>query len=56
MGYILFPIRDLLESTFTIIPPVGDKMNLALMIIGGISCAIWIGLMLKYEKTEVSNR
>ncbi len=56
MGYIIYPIRDLLEATFTIIPPLGMKMDIALCVVGGIACTIWIGLMLKYEKQEVSNR
>jgi len=56
MGYILYPIRDIFEATFTVMPKIGDGMNLFLMIMGSVACAIWIGLMLKYEKTEVPNR
>ncbi len=56
MGYILFPIRDLFEASFTYMPKIGDTMNLALMIMGAVSGAIWIGLMLKYEGKEVNNR
>lgn len=56
MGYILYPIRDIFEATFKVMPAIGDVMNLGLMIVGSVACAIWIGFMVKYEKQEVSNR
>ena len=56
MGYILYPIRDLLEATFTIIPVLGNNMNIMLCVVGAIAGAIWIGMMLKYEGKEVNNR
>lgn len=56
MGYIVYPIRDLIEFTFTIIPPLGNNMNTFLCVVGGVATAVWIGLMLKYEGQEVPNR
>lgn len=56
MDYIINPTRELIEATFPIVPSIGETMNLGLMIIGGIATVIWIGFMLKYEKTEVPNR
>ena len=56
MGYLVLPIAEFLEATFEIIPPIGDAVNLALMIVGSIATVIWIGMMAKYEKTEVPNR
>ncbi|MGE0635286.1 MAG: hypothetical protein AB7G44_00695 [Bacteroidia bacterium] len=56
MGYLLYPTRDLIEATFPLMPALGNSMNYALMAVGGVACAIWIGLMLKYEKQEVPNR
>jgi hypothetical protein len=56
MGYILYPIADLLEASFTIIPSIAESVNLLLMVVGSIATIGWIGLMMKYEKTEVPNR
>lgn len=56
MGYLIFPIRDLFEASFTVVPKIADSTNLFLMVMGGVACAIWIGLMLKYEGQEVNNR
>jgi hypothetical protein len=56
MGYLFNPTAKLIEATFPLMPALGNGMNYALMAVGGVACAIWIGLMLKYEKQEVPNR
>lgn len=56
MDYILLPLADFIESTFTILPILGNNMNTLLCVVGGVATTVWIGLMLKYEKQEVPNR
>jgi|GEM_PF-2613091 len=56
MGYLINPIRHFLESSFTILPELGNNMNVVLMAVGGIAGLIWISLMLKYEGKETNNR
>ncbi len=56
MGYILYPIGNLIEASFAIVTGLGNNMNTLLCVVGAIAGAIWIGLMIKYEKTEVPNR
>jgi hypothetical protein len=56
MDYFFNPTAKLIEASFPLIIDLGNNFNYAMMAIGGICCAIWIGLMLKYEKQEVPNR
>lgn len=56
MGYLFNPTAKIIESTFPLIAGLENNLNYALMAVGGVACAIWIGLMLKYEKLEVPNR
>ncbi len=56
MGYLFNPTAKLIEATFPIVSGLGNGMNYSLMAVGAVACAIWIGLMLKYEKQEVPNR
>jgi len=56
MGYLINPTRELIEATFPIVAGLNNIMNVALIVVGVVAGAIWIGLMLKYEGQEVSNR
>ena len=56
MGYLINPIKDLFEFTFSIIPSIGNNGNAVIISLAAIAGIIWIRLMMKYEKKEVPNR
>ena len=55
MNWLVYPIKNLLEWTFTFIPDVGGPMNLVLMFVIGMALLVWTALMFKFQKDEVPN-
>jgi hypothetical protein len=46
----VFALGDLIESTFFLLESSGNKMNVLIIIVGSIACAMWIKQMAKYDQ------
>lgn len=55
MGWLVYPLRDLFEWTFSFIPGMGDMINNSIIALITFGIFVWVALMFRYQKDEVSN-
>lgn len=55
MDWLVYPIRDLLEWTFSFIPALGEPINNSIIALISFGIVVWVALMFKYQKDEISN-
>lgn len=55
MGWLLYPLQDLFEWTFGFIPALGPLINNSIIALISFGIVVWIALMFRYQKDEVSN-
>lgn len=55
MGWLVYPIRDLLEWSFGILETLGMGFNYALIALISFGTLVWLALMFKYQKDEIPN-